>query len=143
MVFTPPLMSKSVRPFIHPSVTVLRAGITIDITFTSMFHSFFNSQARSRFLSFFSLSFNFILWSAGTVHNSASSLFLLLTITSRDLGDPFVSKNPRGVCSSHSPGQILGFAYSICSYSQISISCTFPSESVPHPVVFSLLLFLC
>ena len=29
-----------------------------------MFHSFFNSLARSKYLSFFSLSFSFILWSA-------------------------------------------------------------------------------
>ena len=41
-----------------------------------MFHSFFNSLARSRYLSFFSLSFKFILWSAGT----AKILFLLLII---------------------------------------------------------------
>ena len=34
------------------------------VTFIS--HSFFNSLARSRYLSFFSLSFNFTLWSAGT-----------------------------------------------------------------------------
>ena len=31
-----------------------------------MFHSFFNSLVKSRYLSFFSHSFSFILWSAGT-----------------------------------------------------------------------------
>ena len=37
----------------------------------------FFSKVGSRYLSFFSLSFNFTLWSAGTekVHNSVSSLF--------------------------------------------------------------------
>ena len=41
-----------------------------------MFHNFYNSLARSRYLSFFSFSFSFILWSAGT----PNSLFLLLII---------------------------------------------------------------
>ena len=35
-----------------------------------MLYSFFNSQARSRYLSFFSLTFNFILWSAGTAKST-------------------------------------------------------------------------
>ena len=37
---------------------------------TFMFHSYFNSLARSRYLSFFSLSFSFILWSAGTAKST-------------------------------------------------------------------------
>ena len=45
-------------------MTVPRAPIIIGINVTFMFHSFFNSLARSRYLSFFSLSFNFTLWSA-------------------------------------------------------------------------------
>ena len=43
---------------------------------TYMFHSFFNSLAKSRHLSFFSLSFNFTLWSAET-SNSTIPQFLL------------------------------------------------------------------
>ena len=35
-----------------------------------MFHSFFNSLARLRYLFFFSHSFSFILWSAGTVKST-------------------------------------------------------------------------
>ena len=35
-----------------------------------MLQFFFNSLARSSYLSFFSLSFNFILWSAGTVEST-------------------------------------------------------------------------
>ena len=31
-----------------------------------MFYSFFDYQARSRYLSFFSLSFSFTVWSAGS-----------------------------------------------------------------------------
>ena len=62
--------SKSSRPFNNPLVTVPNAPITIDTIVTFMFHSFLNSLARSRYLSFFSLSFRFILWSAGTAKST-------------------------------------------------------------------------
>ena len=65
MVFTRPPTSKSSSPFSNPLVTIPNAPITIGIIVTWMFHSFFISLARSRYLSFFSLSFRFILWSAG------------------------------------------------------------------------------
>ena len=57
---------KSSSPFDNPLVTVPKVSITIGIIVTCMFHSFFNSIARSRYLSFFSNSFSFILWLAGT-----------------------------------------------------------------------------
>ena len=66
MVSTRPLTSKSARRFNNPLVTVSKAPITIGTIGTFMFHSFFNSLARSRYLFFFSHSFSFILWSAGT-----------------------------------------------------------------------------
>ena len=53
MVSTRPLTSKSSSPFNNPLVTVPKAPITIGIIVTFMFHSFFSSQARSRYLSFF------------------------------------------------------------------------------------------
>ena len=56
----------SSRTFNNPLVTVPKAPITIGTIVTFMFHSYFNSLARSRYLSFFSHSFSFILWSAGT-----------------------------------------------------------------------------
>ena len=56
-----PPTSKSSRPFNNPFVFVPNAPITIGTIVTFMFHSFFNSLARSRYLSFFSLSFRFIL----------------------------------------------------------------------------------
>ena len=71
MVSTRPLISMSSSPFKDLSVTVPRAPLTIDITVTFMFHSFFfYSLARSKYLSFFSLSFNFTLWSAGTAKST-------------------------------------------------------------------------
>ena len=66
MVSTRPLISKSSSPFNNPLVTVPKAPITIGIIVTFMFHSFFNSLARSRYLSFFSHPFIFTLRSAGT-----------------------------------------------------------------------------
>ena len=70
MVSTRSPTSKSSRPFNNPLVTVPKAPITIGIIVTFMFHSFFNSLARSRYLSLFSHSFSFILWSAGTARST-------------------------------------------------------------------------
>ena len=104
---------------------------------------------------FFSLSFSFTLWSAWSkVHYSAGSPFYLfiylfilfiyfilffffllslgLVVWPR-LGDLFVSKNLREMCVSHFPGWIMGCAYTICSYSQIQISCTIPRGSPCPP----------
>ena len=65
-----PPSSKSSRPFNNRLVIVPNAPITIGTIVTFMFHSFFNSLARSRYLSFFSLLFRFILWSAGTAKST-------------------------------------------------------------------------
>ena len=82
MVSTRPPTSKSSSPFSNPLVTVPNAPITVSIIVTFMFHSFFNSLARSRYLSFFSLSFNFILWSAWTAKSTILHIpfFLLIII---------------------------------------------------------------
>ena len=84
IVSTHLLISKSSRPCTNSLVTVLRALITIGITVTFMFHSFFSSLARSRYLSFFSFAFNFTLWSVGTAKSTILQvLFLLLLIITR------------------------------------------------------------
>ena len=59
IVSTSPPTSKSSRPFNNPLVIV---PITIGTIATFMFNSFFNFLATSRYLSFFSHSFSFILW---------------------------------------------------------------------------------
>ena len=80
-VSTRPPTSKSFRPFNNPFVTVQKAPTTIGIIITFMFHSFFNSLARSRYLYFFSHSYSFILWSAGMAKSTiVQILFLLLII---------------------------------------------------------------
>ena len=68
MVSTRPLISKSSTTCTNPLVTVPNAPITISITVIFMFHEvfFFSSLARSRYLSFFSLSFSFTFCSVRT-----------------------------------------------------------------------------
>ena len=85
IVSTRPPTSKSSRPFNNPLVIVPKSPITIGTIVTFMFHSFFNSLARSRYLSFFSLSFRFILWSTGTAKSTILQVlffFLLIIIRS-------------------------------------------------------------
>ena len=78
MVSTWPTTSKSSWPFNYPLVTVLNPPITIVIIVTFLFHSFFNSIARSRYLSLFLHSFSFILWSAGTAKSTILQIFFFL-----------------------------------------------------------------
>ena len=61
MISTRPQTSKSSTPLNNPLITVSKVPITVGIIVTFMFHSFFNPLARSRFVSFFSHSFSFIL----------------------------------------------------------------------------------
>ena len=113
MVSTRPLISKSSSPCTNPLVTVLRAPITIGIAVTFMFHSFFDSLARSRYLLFFLLSFKFTLWSSKAARSTIKhvlfffSLLQSLVVWPR-LGDPFVSQNPGKCCAYYyyySPGE--------------------------------------
>ena len=70
MVSTCPLIFRSSSLSANRLMTVVSAPITIDITVTFMFHSLFGSLARSWYLSLFSLSFSFTLWSTGTAKSS-------------------------------------------------------------------------
>ena len=76
IVSTRPPTYKSSRPLNNHLVIVPNAPMTIGTPVTFMFHSFFNSLARSRYLSFFSLSFRFILWSAGTAKSTILQILL-------------------------------------------------------------------
>ena len=121
MVSTRPLTSKSSRPFNNPLVTVPKAPITIGIIVTFMFHSFFNFLARSKYLSLFSHSFSFILWSAGTAKSTILQIFFFFSfcwllfglVFWPRLDDPSVCQSPWGVCMCHFLGQVLGCAYTI------------------------------
>ena len=77
-VSTCPVMSKSSSLCTNSLVTIPRVPTTIDIIVTFMFHCFFISLARSRYLSLFSLSFNFTLWSAGITKSTILKVCLSL-----------------------------------------------------------------
>ena len=123
MVSTRPPASKSSISFSNPLVTVPNAPITIGIIVTCMFHSFFNSLARSRYLSIFSHSFSFILCLAGTAKSTILQvLFFLLIIKSGLLAgirwSVCMSKSHRSLCVLFSRTS-AGLCYAICSYGQI------------------------
>ncbi len=103
MVSTRPPTSKSSSPFNNPLATVTKAPITIVIIVTFMFHSFFNSLARSRYLSFFSHSFHFILWSAGT----AKSIILHVLFFSFIIRSGLLTEIRWSVCRSKSHRSLL------------------------------------
>ena len=75
-----PLISKSSSLCTNPLVTVASAPITIGITSTFMFHSFFISLAKSTYLSLLPLSFSFTLrsvWTARLPIRQVLSFFFL------------------------------------------------------------------
>ena len=105
IVSTRPPTSKSSRPFNNPLVIVPNAPITIGTIITFMFLSLFNFLAMSRYLSFFSLSFSFILWWAGAAKSTILQIlyFLLLIIIRSGLlaairWSVCMSKSPRSLC---------------------------------------------
>ena len=120
--------SKFSSPFSNPLVTVPNAPITIGIIVTCMFHSFFNSRARSGYLFFFSHSFSFILWSAGTEKsNILQVLFFLLIIIES--------------------GLLAGIRWSICMLKShrslcMAFSRTGAGLCIYHLLVWSVLNFL-
>ena len=131
-----PLISKSSSPCINLWVIVRRVPITIGITVSFMFHSFFNSSNKVQvfILLFTSFQFYSVVSQDSKVHNSVSSLFffffsLLIIIRSgrlvARLSDPLVCQNSWGVSASH----FLGSADTICSNDQTLISGTFLSGS--------------
>ena len=131
-------ISKSFRPFNNPLVIEPKVPVTIDTIFTFMFHSFFNTPARSRYFSLFSHSFIFILRSAATAKSTILQVLFFCWLLSSlvfwlGLSNPFVFQSPFGVYMCHFLGKELGCAYTICLYGQISISCTFPSGSPCRP----------
>ena len=141
MVSIWPLISKTSIPFTNPLEIVSSKLITIGITVILMFHNFFSSLSKSRYLSLFLLLVIFALWSTGTGKSTIwkvlffyfccwLSLGLLIWLR---WGDILVSQNPMEFCVSHSPGWILGCAYTTLLHGQISISCTILSGLLSPP----------
>ena len=70
MITSCPLILKSSSHIIHPLGIVPSASIKIGINVSLMIHGFFLSLAKSRYSSFFSPSFDFALWFAGTAKST-------------------------------------------------------------------------
>ena len=143
MVSTRTPTSKSSSPFSNPLLTIPNAPITIGIIVICMFYSFFNSLAISRYLSFFIHSFSFILWSTGTAKSTMLQvlffccwLLLGLVVWPR-LGGPCVCQSLIGVYACYFLGKVLACAYTVCSYGQIKMSCSFSSGSPCRLVLYS------
>ena len=77
MVSTRPPICKSSSPFSNPLDTLPKLSPSCSIVF------FFNSLARSRYLSLFSLSFSLLLWSAGTTKSTILLILFFLSIIIR------------------------------------------------------------
>ena len=76
------LIYKFASPCTKTLLTLPRALITTGMTVTFTFHACFNSLERSGYSYFFSLSFNFTLWSARTAKSTIRQvLFFMLTIS--------------------------------------------------------------
>ena len=88
-------ISKSSIPCTNPLVTAPSAQITIGITVTFKFHSFFSFVARSKYFSLFLFSFSFTLWLAGTIRQVLFFIDNHYLVVWPRLGDLFVSQNPR------------------------------------------------
>ena len=133
MAFTFLVIFKSYSKSTIPLLTVPKASFTTGINVTFIFlNLFFNSLARSKYLSFFSLFQN----GQQSPQFCKVSLFCWLSLGMfvwPRLGDTFVSQNPRAACVSHSPGQMLGCAFTICLNGQTLISCTISNGSPSPP----------
>ena len=82
----------------------------------------FSSLVRSSYLSLFSLSFNFTLWYARTATSTIRPVHLV-----KIRGSICISKSQRILCVSFCRTDYGLCIYTICSYCQISISCTIPT----------------
>ena len=135
-------------PLVILSLLFQNAPITIGRIVTCMFHSFFNSLASSRCLSFFSHSFSFILWSAGQQSRlfckfSLFFFFLLIIIKSGLLPgirwSVCMSKFLRGIFYDRF------WVVHIPFVSMVESKCLthFPVNHLTDPVVHRLILPLC
>ena len=121
MVSTRPLITKSPRLYTNPLVAVSNAPIAIGITISFLFHSFFSSLARSKYLSHFL--FPSVL-SCGQPEKSplfGKIFFFTVTRFGRlaKIRLPICILKSKEFWASHFLRWILSWEYTICSYGQI------------------------
>ena len=117
------------------------APITIGTIVTFMFHSFFNSLARSRCLSFFSLFFRFILWSAGEAKSTILQILFFLIIMRSGLlarirWSVCMLKSHRRLCVSFSRT-----GAGLCIYHLFVFLTHFPVDRIHYPLLSCDILF--
>ena len=138
MVSTHPVISKSYSPCTNPLVTVPSAPITIGMIITFIFHIFFKFPSKVAVLIPLFAFFQFlsVVRCGNKVHNSASSLFLLLIIVRlgclAEIRWSFVSQDPWGINVFHSLGQLLGCVSIIIIIIIIWFLCLFVLFSFNH-----------
>ena len=147
MVSSNSLISKSSSPCSNSVVTVPSAPVKNGITVTSILHSFFQFSSKVYVLLSIFAFFQFQV----ERQSSQSGKFVFffrwlspgLVVWSRS-GDPFVSQILREVFASPFSERVLGCAYTIYSYGQISVSCIIPkwSPCLPSRVQFYTLFVL-
>ena len=122
MVSTRPPTSKSPSPFCNPLVTVPNAPITIGVIVTFMFHSFFISLARLRYLSFFTTFFQFysVICRDSKVDNFTNLFFLFI------INSGLLTEIRRSVCMSKSQKSLW-----------VSFSRTYARLCIYHLLVWS------
>ena len=128
MVSTRPFISKSSNPLFQSFDDCSESNqlqlVSPSLSCSTVFISIAWSMYLSLLLAFFWL--YSVVCGDNKVHNSTSSpLFFFFfffcwlsqgLIVWPRLGDSFVSQNPKAVCVYHSPREILGCAYTICSH---------------------------
>ena len=145
MVFTHPLISKSSSPSTIILVTLSNAPVTIGISFSFAFYSFFSvlEQSLGTYLPFH---FPSVLSCCQPQRQRQSTLFgrfflfcrlSLGMVVKPTFDELFVSQNPKEFCASLFLGQVLYSAYIIRSYGQILTSWEI-SRGSPSPLVLRL-----
>ena len=142
-VWSPFFLSKSFSPCTNPVVTVPSASITIGISITFIFHSFFSSLSRSRYLFLFAfLQFYFVASQKSKVHYLGGSLFLLTITRSGHLAEIWwsvcISKSQRSLCVSFyriDSGLYIFVRWSNLNFLQNSLCITLPTQ--PCLVLYS------
>ena len=145
MISTRPPTSKFSRSIINPLVTVPKAPSTIGIIVTFMFHIFFNSLARSMYLSFFSHCLSFILWSAGTAKSTILQIVLFFCFLLIIIRSGLLAEIRWSVCMSKSHGSLCVIFLDRCWIVHIlfvgmvkfKFLGHFPVDHFAHPVVSS------
>ena len=147
MVSTLPIIFESSTICTNRLMTVPIARITIGINVTFMFHSFFNSLGKSMYLSFFSLSFNYTLLSAGTAESTILLVLYCFMIIIRSvrlakiLGSVCISKSQRSLCVLFSTT-----GSGLCIFVRIvklQFLAQFPMDHLAHLVVPNFRFFVC